>query len=58
MLSALPSLAPVDARSASVGRRPGLLRRTLAVLRATTEVFAEAKELRRTLGRRYPFADF
>ena len=57
MLSALPSLVPTDARSAPVGR-PGLLRRVLAVVRAMIEVFAEAKELRRTLGRRYPFADF
>jgi hypothetical protein len=35
--------------------QPGFLRRTLV---AVAEVLAEARDLHRTLSRRYPFADF
>ena len=54
-LPALPSLAPADARHAPRAPQPGFLRRTLA---AVAEVLAEARDLHRTLSRRYPFADF
>ena len=57
MLPALPAFgeaAPTDVLPA--WRR--LLARTLAVARAVLEVAAEARALRRTLMRRYPFVDF
>jgi hypothetical protein len=57
-LASLPSLAPADVRPAPRGARPSFLHRTLAVAQAIAEVLAEARELRRTLSRRYPFADF
>ncbi|HEX8168710.1 MAG TPA: hypothetical protein VF601_23360 [Beijerinckiaceae bacterium] len=58
MLSALAPLAGADARPEPRGARPGLLCRTLAVARVVVEIWNEAQELRRTLSRRYPFADF
>jgi hypothetical protein len=54
-LASLPSLAPADARPGPRAPQPGFLRRTFA---AIAEVLAEARDLHRTLSRRYPFADF
>ncbi len=42
-------------RPASDAPRTGFLRRALA---AVAEVLAEARDLHRTLSRRYPFADY
>ena len=58
MLTSMPSLAPADVRPASRAVRPGFLHRTLAFAKTVAEVLSEARELRRTLSRRYPFADF
>jgi hypothetical protein len=58
MLPALAPLGAVEARRNPRDARPSVLRRTLAFARTVVEVFAEARELRRTLGRRYPFVDF
>ena len=57
MLPALPAFgAAAPAAVLPAWRR--LLARTLAAGRAVLEVAAEARALRRTLMRRYPFADF
>jgi len=58
MLTSLPSLAPADVRPAPRDARTGLLGRALAAARTIAEVLAEARELRRKMTRRYPFADF
>ena len=54
-LASLPPLAPTGARHAPRAPQPGFLRRTFV---AIIEVLAEARNLQRTLSRRYPFADF
>ena len=54
-LASLPPLAPTDVRPGPHAPQPGFLRRTLM---AIAEVLAEARDLHRTLSRRYPFADF
>ncbi len=57
MLPALPAFGEV-APAAVLPAWRLLLARTLAAGRAVLEVAAEARALRRTLMRRYPFADF
>ncbi len=57
MLAPLPSPAPADVRPGPRAAQPGFLSRALAAARTVAEVLAEARELRRTMSRRYPFAD-